>query len=121
MVTEAFLFLGFVGFAAQSRIENDGKNQQNNGSNNIKSGHGVYHIFTSLIIIKPNNQEPSESNEPDNKYPQEISAEIKNGTTIEAKNTNPMFDSISAMNCSWESDNIHTNNITLFNNIKCEV
>ena len=69
-------------------------------------------------MTKPNNHEPKESNEPDSKYPQAISVEVKNGTTIDAKNTKPMLESVSETNCSWESDSIHKNNITSGGGVK---
>ena len=115
-IAVAAMDLLFFGTMPQSGENHNGNGKQKNCSHNIESGHSLNHNnLTLLINNNPPNQKQTASANPDN-IKSGLNSMIKNGITIDAKNTCPISANISETNFNWDWDNIIIN----FNNNNSE-
>ena len=99
-----------AGFGALRWIDEDGYGKQENGAHEVEITHSfnnIAHSFVLLIMNKEIDQKNVESSIPVSKFSYVTLPFVNIGTTIEPKNSKPIFDSVSAVILICVSDSIY--------------
>ena len=99
-----------AGFGAERGIDEDCHTQKEDGSKKIEISHylnNVAHSFMFFIINKLPNQKIIEDSIPISKPSDDTLLPINIGTTVDPKNSKPIFENVSATIFNWELDSIY--------------
>lgn len=111
------------GAMAERRIDDDGKSRQHQRADDIECRQRIninHHIVKFLATKKPHIHAPAAKVMPNRNGTVENFMPASTGTTMEAKNTMPIFRNISWTKRAWLSDSIHSYHSTLQWHVKAK-